>query len=89
MASIYYPTEAEIYTRIVGTTGMSELHISTAPDIIFVLTGSYPYTSSIVFIQSLDTSSHYPITASWVDTASFAMNGGGGETDYIGVQTFS
>lgn len=68
MASIYYPTVTQVYTRVVGGTNLSELHIDTSPDTIFVITGSFPYTSSIVFIQAMDTSSSYPITASYTLT---------------------
>lgn len=85
MAIIYYPTGKQIYTRVVGTTGLSELHIDVQPDTIFVLTGSFPNTSStIVFIQSVDTASTYPITASYTltyfisssfaDTSSYSLN---------------
>lgn len=99
MATIYYPTGTTIYTRVVGTTNLTELHIDVAPDVIFVLTGSFPYTSSIVFIQQMDTSSTYPITASWVQSASYAVNGVytsswamdvvNNSMDFVGVQSFS
>ena len=74
MASIYYPSSASIYTRIVGTTGLTELNIGVYPNSIFFFTGSFPYTSSIVFFQTADTASNYPITASWSQTASVALN---------------
>jgi hypothetical protein len=73
MASIYYPYSASVYVRSVGANQLSELHINTTPDTIFILTGSLPYTNSIVFIQSVDTASTYPITASWVQTASVVI----------------
>lgn len=68
MATIYYPTSASIYTRVVGTTGLTEINIGVYPNIIMVLTGSFPYTSPIVFIQGVDTGSTYPITASWANS---------------------
>ena len=92
--SIFYPTSASVYTRIVDNTGLTELHIDVdiAQDFIFVLTGSFPNTSSIVFIQGMDTGSVYPISSSWsfntvtssitttasyALTASFALNAAG------------
>jgi len=88
--SIFYPTSASVYTRIVDSTGLTELHIDVdiAQDFIFVLTGSFPTTSSMVFIQGYDTGSTYPITASWVLTASYSINEGA-VADYIGNQVFS
>ena len=88
--SIFYPSSASLYTRVVGTTGLTELHIGvdTANDYVFVLTGSFPNTSSILLIQGYDTGSTYPITASWVLTASYSINEGA-VADYIGNQVFS
>lgn len=76
MATIIYPTSASVYTRVIDTTGLSEIHIDVQPDLIFVLTGSFPNTSSIVFIQGMDTGSTYPISSSWsliTVSASFAL----------------
>jgi hypothetical protein len=81
MATVIYPTSASLYTRIVGTTGLTELHIDLTPNIVMVLTGSFPNTSSIMFIQGYDTGSTYPITAS-------AVAGGAG-TNFLLVQIFS
>lgn len=75
--SIFYPTSASVYTRIVDSTGLSELHIDVSPNMVFVLTGSWPNTSSVMFIQGYDTGSTYPITASWTLSASYAENAGG------------
>lgn len=88
MASIFYPSSASVYTRVVGTTGLSELYIDVLPHMVMVLTGSWPNTSSVMFIQGYDTSSFYPITASWVLTASYAINEGY-TADYVGNQVFS
>lgn len=89
MASIIYASSASVYSRVIGRTGLSEMHIDVLPDMVLVLTGSYPNTSSVMFIQGYDTGSIYPITASWVLTASYSTNGGGGGADYIGNQVFS
>jgi hypothetical protein len=91
MASIFYPSSASIYTRVVGTTGLSELHIDVLPNMVLVLTGSWPNTSSITFIEGFDTGSMYPISASWVlnsVTASYALTTKN-DVDYIGNQAFS
>lgn len=98
MASIYYPASASIYTRLVGNTGLAELYINTLPNTVIFLTGSFPYTSSITFIQGADTGSTYPISASWVlisvssslaVTASYAIGAGVVPADYIGNAVFS
>ena len=104
MASIYYPSSASVYIRTVTTTNLNEFHIDTFPDVIFVFNPNttFPYTSSVVFIQTMDTGSNFPITASWAQnginsssyalTSSFALNGGGGgggAGDFIGNQVFS
>jgi hypothetical protein len=86
--SIFYPSSASLYTRVVGTTGLTELHIdvNTANNYVFVLTGSYPITSSIVFIQGMDTGSLYPISASYVLTASYVISAIG--VDVLNTQVF-
>ena len=92
MATIIYPTAASVYTRVIDTTGLSEFHIDIQPNLVFVLTGSYPNTSSVMFIQGYDTGSTYPISSSWslnvvsasrttsgsyAVTASYALNAAG------------
>lgn len=79
MATIYYPTSASIYTRVVETTDLTQINIGVLPDVVFVFNPSgLPFTASIV-------------SASYAISASFAENGGGGggEVDYIGNQVFS
>ncbi len=72
MATIVYPGAVSTYTRVISNTGLSEFHIDTIPNLVFVITGSFPNTSSIVFIQGFDTGSLYPISASWCASASYA-----------------
>lgn len=60
-----YPTSASIYTRVVDTTGLSEFHIDYGPNLVLILTGSFPNTSSAIFFQGYDTGSLYPLSSSW------------------------
>lgn len=76
MATIYYPTSASIYTRVVGGTDLTQINVGVMPDVIFVLDSSgLPFTASIV-------SSSYALSASFAES-------GGGSSDYIGNQVFS
>jgi len=72
--SVIYPSSASVYTRVIDTTGLSELHIDYGPAVVLVMTGSYPVTSSITFITAIDTGSIYPITASYALTSATATN---------------
>jgi len=76
MATIYYPSNASVYTRIISGSGITELFINVAPDTVFFLTGSTYITSSfgLIFIS---TGSTYPITASWANNSSIAVIVGG------------
>ena len=73
MATIYYPSSASIYTRIVQGTGLTEMNLGISPNIVLMLTGSFPVSSSIVIVTAADTGSTYFITASSAQTASYAL----------------
>lgn len=87
--SIYYPTSASVYFRRVDGTGLSEMHLDVdtgGTNHVFVISGSWPNTSSIMFIQGYDTGSLYPITASYVLTASYLEGVVG--VDVLNMQVF-
>jgi hypothetical protein len=44
---------------------LAEFHIDYGPNLVLVLTGSFPNTASAIFFQGMDTGSTYPISASW------------------------
>lgn len=62
MAIIYYPTDAQVFTRQVAGGQMIEMYIDVAPNQIIVISGSTPTTASIDFI-----------TASYAATASVTV----------------
>lgn len=63
--TVIYPNDTSVYTRVIDSTGLSEVHIDYGPSIILVLTGSWPVTSSAILFQGMDTGSLYPISCSW------------------------
>lgn len=89
MATIYYPTAAAIRTRIVGSTGLTEMNIGISPNYVLMLTGSFPVSSSFVIVTAADTGSVFPITSSWSVNAVGGGSGSGGGTDVLQTQVFS
>lgn len=65
MLTVIYPGSASVYFRVLDSTGLNELHVDYGPNLVFVLTGSWPVTSSAIFFQGYDTGSLYPISSSW------------------------
>jgi hypothetical protein len=79
MATIYYPSNATVYTRNVNSY-LTEQIIGLTPDTIFVFTtGSLGFTSSIFYGNSASYASS-SISSSYTLTASYALNGGGGNS---------
>lgn len=85
MATIYYPSNATIYTRNVSGSSLIEQNIGIAPDQIFVFSGSTNFTASLsaswssqslsssfaLNAAALITGSVVPITASAARTSSY------------------
>lgn len=101
--TVIYPTGTSVYTRVIDVTGLSEAHIDYGPNIVMVLTGSWPVTQSAILFQGMDTSSLYPISCSWAlqvvsasattsasyaFSASYAANAGGTQMLNATVPTF-
>jgi hypothetical protein len=77
---IYYPSNATVYVRQVGgPNAVTEQWISSGPDSVIILSGSYPPTASTAFISAsyaimYTTSMSLATTASYANTSSYSLN---------------